>query len=178
MWDFRVGDEIFAATSPTQAEGSYAQFALLPEHCVARKPKSLTHRESASLPYVALTAWEAIRVASVKRGDHVLVIGASGGVGHVTVQLLKHMGCTVYVTCPPQHISTLQSLGAHHVFDYIKKEEDATGNKYDRIFDFVGGNERSEAFYKLRRGGHLVTTVGEFIRRTDEHGIIQGTVSK
>jgi NADPH:quinone reductase-like Zn-dependent oxidoreductase len=73
-------------------------------------------------------------------------------------------------------IDLVTSLGAT-AFDYTKKEEDVTGNRYDVIIDLVGGTERIEAFQKLKKGGHLVSTVGDLIRRVDSRGIIVGAFS-
>lgn len=73
---------VYAAINPTDIHGCYAEYATVNEHYIAKKPKKLSFRDAASIPYIALTAWEAIvQVAKVKRGQHVLVLGASGGIG-------------------------------------------------------------------------------------------------
>jgi NADPH:quinone reductase-like Zn-dependent oxidoreductase len=103
--------------SPTDVQGTYAQFVAINEHYVSKKPESLDHRDAASLPFAALTAWEAIvNVANVKRGQDVLVMGASGGVGNqrlfilfdflgtFAIQLLKHKGCNIFATSNPKRI--------------------------------------------------------------------------
>jgi alcohol dehydrogenase len=185
---YRVGDLVYGATAPTQALGSYAQYVKVNEHYIAPKPHNLSHREAASIPYAGLTGWEAVvNVASVKPGQSVLVLGASGGIGiynHNTnlflglflVQLLKnHYGCTVVGTSGEKQLKLLDSLGINRAINY--KENDYCLDKFDIVVDLVGAESRQQALQYLKPGGHLVSTAGELIRRTDERGILSGLLS-
>jgi NADPH:quinone reductase-like Zn-dependent oxidoreductase len=94
------GDEVYALT-PFDRDGVAAEFALVPARMLAPKPARLSHVEAAALPMGGLTAWQALFVhGRLARGERVLVTGASGGVGHVAVQLARHAGAEVVETGP------------------------------------------------------------------------------
>jgi len=178
VWNFKVGDEVYAASSPLDT-GCQAQFVALSEHSVSKKPKNLTHIESASIPYVGLTAYSALfDNAKVKRGQKVLVMGAAGGVGSFAVQLLKYLGCEVSGSCSTKNIERVKNMGADQVFDYTNPNQITNHDqKYDLILDCVGGDERISAFEKVKPGGSLVSVCGDLIRICDSQGIITGLTS-
>jgi NADPH:quinone reductase-like Zn-dependent oxidoreductase len=94
------GDEVYALT-PFDRDGVAAEFALVPARMLAPKPARLSHVEAAALPMGGLTAWQALFVhGRLARGERVLVTGASGGVGHIAVQLARHAGAEVVETGP------------------------------------------------------------------------------
>jgi len=173
VWNFKVGDDVFAATWPLD-EGCHAEYVAVHEGYVSLKPKTLSHKESSSLPYVGLTAYRAlIDIAQMKRGQSILILGGAGGVGTFALQLSKHFGCFVTVTSNNKHHQKLTSLGADCV---VESDIDHAGS-FAIILDCVGGTRRTEAFTKLNRGGHLVTLLGDLIRLTDERGVIPGLTS-
>ena len=89
------GDEVYALT-PFDRDGVAAEYALVPARVLAPKPARLSHVEAAALPMGGLTAWQALFVhGRLARGERVLVTGASGGVGHIAVQLARHAGAAV-----------------------------------------------------------------------------------
>jgi NADPH:quinone reductase-like Zn-dependent oxidoreductase len=89
------GDEVYALT-PFDRDGVAAEYAVVPARVLAPKPARLSHVEAAALPMSGLTAWQALFVhGRLVRGERVLVTGASGGVGHVAVQLARHAGAEV-----------------------------------------------------------------------------------
>jgi NADPH:quinone reductase-like Zn-dependent oxidoreductase len=94
------GDEVYGLT-PFDRDGVAAEYALVPEGVLAPKPARLSHVEAAALPMGGLTAWQALFVhGRLARGERVLVTGASGGVGHVAVQLARHAGAEVVESGP------------------------------------------------------------------------------
>src|SRR5207249_2846247 len=89
------GDEVYALT-PFDRDGVAADYAVVPADVLAPKPLRLSHVEAAALPMGGLTAWQALFVhGRLARGERVLITGASGGVGHIAVQLARHAGATV-----------------------------------------------------------------------------------
>jgi NADPH:quinone reductase-like Zn-dependent oxidoreductase len=94
------GDEVYALT-PFDRDGVAAEYALVPARVLAPKPAGLSHVEAAALPMGGLTAWQALFVhGQLARGERVLVTGASGGVGHIAVQLARHAGAEVVESGP------------------------------------------------------------------------------
>jgi len=94
------GDQVYALT-PFDRDGVAAEYAVVPAEVLAPKPSRLTHVEAAALPMGGLTAWQALFVhGRLARGERVLITGASGGVGHIAVQLARHAGATVVESGP------------------------------------------------------------------------------
>ncbi|MFI6676516.1 NAD(P)-dependent alcohol dehydrogenase [Kribbella sp. NPDC050470] len=153
---FAVGDEVYGV-----APGSFAEFALTREAKLARKPANLSFEQAAVVPISALTALDALTVGRIKSGQHVLITGASGGVGSYAVQLAKAFGAEVTGTASTAKLDLIQSLGADHVLDYTREDFAATGTRYDLIIDIAG----NPTFARLRRAltptGTVVMTGGE-----------------
>ena len=96
---YSIGDEVYGcAGGLADLPGTLADYIVADANLIARKPKNLSMREAAALPLVAITAYEGLTRAGIKKGQKVLVHGGSGGVGHVAVQLAKHFGAEVYST--------------------------------------------------------------------------------
>lgn len=123
---FKPGDEVFYAGSLTRP-GTNAQFHLVDERIVGRKPRSLDWAEAAAIPLTAITAWEALferldvrghRVPGA--GDAILVIGGAGGVGSMAVQLARRLTDLVVIATAsrPETREWAKGLGAHHVIDH------------------------------------------------------------
>jgi NADPH:quinone reductase-like Zn-dependent oxidoreductase len=110
----RVGDEVFGV-----ARGSFAQYACAAADKLVLKPKRLTFEQAAAMPVSACTALQGVRDhGRVRPGQHVLVIGASGGVGTFTVQIAKAFGAEVTGVCSTSKVDLVRSIGADHVIDY------------------------------------------------------------
>ncbi len=151
---YAIGDEVFGSTM----HGAYAEYLAVPEEGpIARKPTRLGYDEAAALPYGAVTALRFLRdLASVKRGEKVLIVGASGGVGRFAVQIAKHLGAEVTGVCGAESFDLVRSLGADHVLD--RRTTDLTHNavQYDVIFD-VGVTTFSRCRSSLSREGRYLT---------------------
>jgi len=152
-----AGDAVFGT-----ALGSFAQYAIARADRLALKPARLSFEQAAAMPGSATTALQAVRDhANVRPGQHVLVIGASGGVGTFAVQIAKAFGAEVTGVCGPAKTDLVRAVGADHVIDYTREDPVAGRRRYDVIID-IGGNRR---LAHLRRAlapeGTLVITGGE-----------------
>jgi NADPH:quinone reductase-like Zn-dependent oxidoreductase len=159
--DFGVGDNVFGVTNP-QFVGAYAAYAVANGAMLARKPRSLTHAEAASVPVVAVTAQQALfEYAGLAAGQTVVILGAAGNVGAYAVQLARRAGVKSVATAGPDDVAYVRSLGADKVINYhAQKIEDEVADA-DAILDLVGGETQSRAFQVLRRGGKLISAVSE-----------------
>ncbi|MGB0100918.1 MAG: NAD(P)-dependent alcohol dehydrogenase [Nocardioides sp.] len=154
---FAVGEEVMGT-----ANGSYAELAVVPEARLARKPASLSFEEAAVLPVSGVTALQAVRDAGrVSAGDHVLVIGASGGVGSNAVQIAADLGAEVVGVASGAKADLVRSLGATHVLDYDRDAIDAAGRRYDVIIDLAGLRPIAQLRRALAPRGTLVIAGGE-----------------
>ena len=117
---FAPGDEVYGcAGGLADLQGALAETMLADARLIARKPKSISMREAAALPLVAITAYEGLQRAGTHAGQKVLVHGGTGGVGHVAVQLAKHLGADVYATCSGSatQMNIINSYGATAIID-------------------------------------------------------------
>ncbi|MEP7736189.1 NAD(P)-dependent alcohol dehydrogenase [Nocardioides sp. 31GB23] len=153
---FAIGDEVIGT-----ANGSYADFAVVPVSRLARKPASLSFEEAATLPVSGATALQVVRRAGVEAGDRVLVIGASGGVGSYAVQVAAARGAEVTGVASGAKADLVRSLGAARVIDHTRDEIDATGEQWDVIIDLAGLRRLSLLRRCLTPGGTLVIAGGE-----------------
>ncbi|WP_126429740.1 zinc-dependent alcohol dehydrogenase family protein [Brevibacillus marinus] len=164
---FQPGDEVYACAGGIKgtAGGALADYMLADAALVAHKPQQLSMQEAAALPLVAITAWEGlIQRAAVKPGQHVLVHGATGGVGHIALQLAKWAGATVSVTASSEDkLAVARDLGADHLINYREQsvaeyvERLTDGEGFDLVFDTVGGENLDRSFQAAKRNGSVVT---------------------
>ncbi|GFQ93190.1 reticulon-4-interacting protein 1, mitochondrial [Trichonephila clavata] len=183
---YKIGDEIWGALSPWQT-GTHAEYILAPICYISKKPKSLNHVEASSFPYVALTAWSAIKIfgglcEKSTYGKRVLVIGATGGVGNFAVQLLKTWGADVTAICATDAMESVQNLGADAVLDYQSpefKQNLRELNKFDVILDNVGGEYPDLTINLLKKwqNSRYITTVSPLLKNADDRGIVIGTLT-
>ena len=164
---FKMGDEVYGCAGGIAGiDGALAEFMLVDVDLMALKPKTLTMRQAAALPLVSITAWEALcNKLMVKKGDKVLIHGATGGVGHVAIQLAKHLGAEVTATSTPRNMKLAASIGADNlvdikvqsVSDYVQQYTNGVG--FDAIFDTVAGDNIQLSFEAARFNGAVATTL-------------------
>ncbi|KAL8827960.1 MAG: hypothetical protein Q9191_002866 [Dirinaria sp. TL-2023a] len=153
---FNLGDEVYGLTSFSR-DGGAAQYAVAEPEELAPKPRNLTSIECATIPLSLLTAWQALIVhAKIKDGGSVLILGGSGGVGVMAVQLARAKGMQVTTTCGERSIAFVKELGAHSVIDYVIDGGDVKG-EFDVVLDCVGVRARSKAWRNVKSGGTLVS---------------------
>jgi NADPH:quinone reductase-like Zn-dependent oxidoreductase len=153
---FSVGDEVYGV-----APGSFAEYAVTPEDKLARKPAGTSFEEAAVVPVSGQTALTALTTGRIEAGQHVLVIGASGGVGSYAVQLAKAFGAEVTGVASTPKLDLVRALGADHVIDYLHDDFAETGARYDLIIDIAGRPSLSRLRRALTPTGTAVITGGE-----------------
>ena len=157
---FAVGDEVFGDLSD-DGMGAYAEYVAAPASLFVRKSAEITHHQAAAIPLAAITALQVLRdKGNIQAGEHVMVHGASGGVGTFAVQIAKAFGAEVTAVCSTPKVELARSLGADHVIDYKKQDFSQNGQRYDLILG-VGGSY-SPAKYKpsLKPKGRYVMVGG------------------
>jgi NADPH:quinone reductase-like Zn-dependent oxidoreductase len=151
---FRPGDAVYAML-PSTAGGGYAEYAAVDESGVAPSPSGLSLAEAAAVPLVAL---QALRdKANLGTDDHVLINGASGGVGTFAVQIAKVIGARVTATSSGHNIQLVRGLGADEVIDYTRQDMTAGDTSYDVVFDAVNVLSVRRSRRVLRKDGVFVT---------------------
>jgi NADPH:quinone reductase-like Zn-dependent oxidoreductase len=158
---FKAGDDVYGATNPDFV-GAYTEYALASAAMMARKPQGLSHIEAASVPVVAVTAWQMLfDYARAQPGQSVLIHGAGGNVGAYAVQLASQAGLQVFATVSADDAPYVRSLGATNVIDYKTTRFEEAVPPIDVVIDTVGGETRERSFRIIKPGGILVTSVSE-----------------
>ncbi len=163
--DFNVGDEVYGmAGGINGVDGALAEFMLVDARLMAQKPKTLTMKQAAALPLVAITSYEAlVEKMNVKAGDNVLIHGTTGGVGHIAVQLAKVLGANVTSTYSTANKALAKTVGADNLVDYTKASVSdyvqtyTHGVGFDKIFDTVAGDNIEKSFEAAKYNGHVAT---------------------
>ncbi|WP_296715190.1 NADP-dependent oxidoreductase [Rhodoblastus sp.] len=157
---FKPGDEVYARPRQDRI-GAFAELIAMDEADVAMKPKNLTMEEAASIPLVALTAWQAlVERAQLKKGQKVLIHAGSGGLGTFAIQLAKHVGATVATTTSAANIELVKSLGADIVIDYKNDDFENVLSGYDVVLNSLGKDTLEKSLSVLKPGGKLVSVSG------------------
>lgn len=172
VFAFEPGDEVFGVTN-ARFTGAYAEYAVASAGMLADKPLELGHVEAASLPVVAVTAWQMLyELAQVERGQTVLVLGAGGNVGACIVQLAHRLGAHVVAAVHAKDVERVRRLGADRAIDVdAVRLEDAAGPVV-AVLDTVGGDLQSRSLGLLEHGGVLVSAASQPDRReADRRGV-------
>jgi NADPH:quinone reductase-like Zn-dependent oxidoreductase len=157
--EFAVGDHVFGNAG--LGFGAHAEFLCMRETArIAHMPASMTFEEAAPISDGALNALWCLRVADLRKGQTILVYGASGAIGTAGVQLAKYFGADVTAVCNTKHLELARSLGADRVIDYTQEDFTKNGQTYDVIFDAVGKHSFKRCKDSLKRGGLYLATDG------------------
>ena len=157
---FKPGDEVYARPDDFRI-GTFAEFVPVKEASLALKPRNLTMEEAASLPLVALTAWQAlVEMAQLKKGQKVFIQAGSGGVGSFAIQLAKHLGATVATTASAGNIALVKSLGADVVVDYKTQDFEDVLKDYDVVLNSQDSKTLEKSLRVLKAGGKLISISG------------------
>jgi NADPH:quinone reductase-like Zn-dependent oxidoreductase len=157
---FKLGDEVYARPRDGRI-GTFAERIAIDQADVALKPGTLSMEEAASIPLVALTAWQAlVERAGLEQGQKVLIHAGSGGVGTVAIQLAKHLGATVATTASTANLDLVKRLGADIVIDYRKQEFDQVLSGYDVVLNSLDSTTLRKSLDVLKPGGKLISISG------------------
>jgi NADPH:quinone reductase-like Zn-dependent oxidoreductase len=159
--DFKSDDEVFGVTNP-RFTGANAEYAIASARMIAAKPKNITHIEAASIPVVAVTAWQMLfDHGGVKRDQTVLILGAAGNVGSYAVQLAHAAGAQVIASAASNEMDYVRSLGAERLFDGRAQRLPNDLKDIDVVIDAVGGEAQTQSLDALRLGGVLISAVSQ-----------------
>ena len=157
--EFAVGDRVFGNTG--LRFGAHAEFICVREsRRIACMPAGTSFEDAASISDGALNALWCLRAVDLRKGQKVLVYGASGSIGTAGVQLAKYFGADVTAVCRTKNVELVRSLGADRVIDYTQEDFTRNGETYDVIFDAVGKHSFSRCKGSLKPGGKYVPTDG------------------
>lgn len=181
---FDIGDEVFTyCRKPVIQQGTYAEYICFDEEHVALKPQNISLAQAASIPLVALTAWQVFfDLGKLEKGHKVLIHAGAGGVGGFAIQFAKYVGAEVWTTAKKQNHPYVKDLGADHVIDYqtqdfaqeIKKSVPAG---LDFVFDTKGGETLQKSIPLVKKGGQIISIVEQVDEEIcKEKGIKSGYV--
>ncbi len=159
---FKVGDRVFGMPRFPDRANAYAEYVVAGSREVARTPDNITDTEAGALPLAVLTAWQAIvDTLHICEGDRILIHAASGGVGHLAVQIAKARGAEVWGTASATNHDALRALGVDHLIDYKAEQFEDIATEMDAVLDLVGsGDNPTRSVQSLKRGGKLVVIPG------------------
>jgi NADPH:quinone reductase-like Zn-dependent oxidoreductase len=163
---------VFGVTNP-RCTGGYADYATASAAMLTKKPDRLSHIDAASVPVVAVTAWQALfEQAQLSLGQSILIHGAAGSVGAFAVQLAHRAGLRVHATASGRDLDYVRGLGADIALDgHTARFEDVV-RSMDAVIDLVGGEIQRRSFAVLRKGGALISAVsGPDQAEADAHGV-------
>lgn len=161
--DFKIGDEVFGQAGILNGgSGSFAEVLAANVGKIAAKPKSLDFTQAAALPLAGVSALQAIEDhIKIASGQKILIHGGAGGIGHIAVQIAKALGVYVATTVSTRDMEFAKSLGADAVIDYESEAFDEKLTNFDAVFDTVGEETTDRSFNVLKKGGLIVSMVGQ-----------------
>ena len=146
---FKFGDSVYGLTN--MKLGAYAEYACMKETytmlggSISLKPDNISYEEATIAVYGGLLAFLCLfKKINIRKGDRVLIYGASGTSGTTAVQIAKHLGAEVTGVCSTSNLEMVKNLGADHVIDYTKQDTLPDGTKYDFVLDAVGKRKTSK----------------------------------
>jgi NADPH:quinone reductase-like Zn-dependent oxidoreductase len=154
---FKKGDHVFGLTG--DRFGAHAEYICLPEEAsIVTKPTNMTHAQAAAVCDGAMLALTYLKKINCRKGQKILINGASGSIGSAGVQLAKYFGAEVTAVCNSKNLEVVKSLGADEVIDYTKEDFTKHGQKYDVVFDAVGKSSFFRCRELLKPGGVYLST--------------------
>lgn len=155
---FKPGDAVYGMVNFPEPGQAYAEYIAAPAAHLAPKPESLSFDEAAATPLAVLTAWQALTEhGHVQAGERVLIQAASGGVGHLGVQLAKALGAYVIGTASGKNRVFVESLGVDEFVDYTQADVPTAVSDIDLVFDTAGADTIFESAKVLKPGGRLIS---------------------
>ena len=156
----KVGDEMYARAADFHI-GTLAEYIAINEKDLALKPKNLSMEEAASVPLVALTAWQIlVESGKLKKGQKVFIQAGSGGVGIFAIQLAKHLGATVATTASTGSFELLKQLGADILIDYKTQDFESILKDYDLVINSQDSKTLEKSLNIVKLGGKVISISG------------------
>lgn len=157
---FKVGDVVYARPADYNI-GTFAEYIAINEDDIALKPKNISIDEAASVPLVALTAWQAlVESGNLKRGQKVFIQAGSGGVGIIAIQLAKHLGAAVATTASSGNFDFLKQLGADILIDYKTQDFETILKDYDLVINSQDIKTLEKSLNVVKAGGKVISISG------------------
>ena len=153
---FKPGDEVYGF-----GHGAFAEYVAVRRGSLAPKPGNLSFEQAAAVPLAAVTALQGLRAGGIQPGQHVLIIGASGGVGTFAVQIARHLGAQVTGVCSTRHLDLVRQLGAGQVIDYTTEDFTAGTARYDLALQLGGRYSPAAVRRVLTPRGTLIQSFGD-----------------
>ena len=154
---FKVGDKVFGYNEATF--GAHAEYMVMPEDApLATMPENMTYEEASPSLEGSHYALSDIKAAHIRKGQRVLIYGATGAIGSAAVQLVKHIGADVTAVCGTKNVALVKALGADKVVDYEKEDFTKDDQTYDVVFDAVGKSSFAKCKPLLKPGGIYLST--------------------
>ncbi|MDJ0595090.1 MAG: NADP-dependent oxidoreductase [Pleurocapsa sp. MO_226.B13] len=152
------GQDVYGVADMTLS-GSYAEYAVAKVEAIAPKPQSLDYNQAASVPIVAMTAYQALfEIGKLTAGQSGLIHAAAGGVGSFAVQFAKNKGIKAIGTASADNLEFVRDLGAEQVIDYKATQFENVVDGVDMVLDLIGGDTQERSWDVLKPGGILVST--------------------
>lgn len=172
---FGPGDAVFGLLPFPKGAGAYAEFVVAPARALIAKPSALDHVEAAALPLAGLTAWQAlVETAQVTEGTRVLITGATGGVGHLAIQIAAARGAHVIALASTANVEAARDFGAADVVDYRTTDVTEVITDVDVVIDVLGGDFTTRAVRMIKRGGVLVSMLPQSVGPAAEEAAARG----
>jgi len=157
----KIGDKVFSRIGENLI-GTMSEYVVSHKDEVAVMPENLSFEEAAGIPLAGLTAYQSlIDIAKLSAGETVLIHAGSGGVGSIAIQLAKHLGAIVTATTSTKNVAMVEKLGADKTVDYTDENYFELSEKFDVVFDTLGGSHTLDSFKVLKEGGRLVSIAGD-----------------
>jgi NADPH:quinone reductase-like Zn-dependent oxidoreductase len=156
---FREGDQVIGFPGIRRL-AAFAEYTSVREKNVYPKPANISFEQASTIPISGLTALQCLRdLGKIRRGLHVLINGAAGGVGHYAIQIAKIFEAVVTGVCSPGKMAFVTELGADSVLDYTSEDFTKGQERYDIIFDTVSKRSFSECKRVLAPAGIYINTL-------------------
>ena len=165
---FKKGDKVYSRVNESHV-GTMAEYVVSNIKDTALIPSNLSFDESASIPLVGLTTYQALEdIAKLSKGEKILIHAGSGGIGTFAIQLAKHLGAHVTTTTSTKNISFVKGLGADKVIDYTSENYLNEGAVFDVVFDTLGGEHTLNSFKVIKNEGRVISISGAIDGATAE----------
>ena len=156
--NFKKGDKVTGIVGHSFNPRAYAQYIVSDDKLIVKVPDNVSLKEAAALPTAGVTALDILNtLKEVKDTGNVLVLGGSGGVGHLLIQLLKIHGYSVTAGASLKNFNFLKELGADNIFDYHNDYKSEYKERFDAAIDFIGGDIGIGLYAVLNEKGLLIT---------------------